>query len=191
MTQPTDAGLAARFRDAGDKEAFEALVLRHLGALRRFLAVSLPGDPEGAADAEQEVLFRLYSSLKRWRGDGAFTSFLFVLARRAAADEVRKRVRDRRRAERFGRWMRAEEEFREREADPQGGWAAGERSREVLRALAALPEPDRSLLYLKDAEDCGVESLSRIFGLKEGTVKSKLSRARARLRDLLQEADLA
>lgn len=182
-----DTVLAARFRESGDRQAFETLVVRHLPALRRFLAVFVPGDPEAAADAEQEVLVRLHGSLGRWRGDGAFTTWLFTLARRSAADEVRRRVRERRRNDRFARWSRPQEEGWERESDPQNAWDSAEAGKNLRKALATLPEPDRTLLYLKDAEDQSIEDLARIHGLKEGTVKSKLSRARTRLRELLKE----
>lgn len=187
MSTPSDAGLAARFRDAKDSQAFETLVRRHLGALRRFLAVSLPGDAEGAADAEQEVLVKLYLALPRWRADGAFTTFLFTLARRAAADEVRRRVRERSRVIRFAVQSRAHDELNEIEADPQSAWLRHERGQALRMALAELPEPDRTLLYLKDGEGVELEALAQIYGLKEGTVKSKLSRARARLRANLKE----
>jgi len=189
--EPSDASLAARFRDAEDHQAFETLVLRHVSALRRFLAVHLPGDEEGAADAEQEVLIRLHTALGRWRGMGEFTTFLFVLAQRVAIDEVRRRMRERRRTERFGRWTRPGQELREADADPQGAWIACEEGLELRRALETLPEPDRSILYLKDGEGRDIEALCQIFGLKEGTVKSKLSRARARLRTILKEENHA
>jgi RNA polymerase sigma-70 factor (ECF subfamily) len=53
----------------------------------------------------------------------------------------------------------------------------------VLRLVDTLAEPDRSLLYLRDAEGMDLKSLARAFGLREGTVKSKLARARLRVRD--------
>jgi len=185
--EESDGVLAARFRETGDNEAFETLVLRHLPALRRFLAVLLPGDQEGAADAEQDVLVKLHGSLGRWRAEGSLTTWLFTLARRTAADEVRRRVRERRRIDRFARRSRPVEEALERDADPQNAWATVEAGRGIRRALATLPEPDRTLLYLKDAEGESIEALAQIYGLREGTLKSKLSRARAKLREILQE----
>lgn len=181
----TDRGLAEGFR-RGDPRAFEELILRHVGALRRFLAVLAPGDP-GADDLEQEVLVRAHGALGRWRGEGAFTTWLFTLARRTVIDELRRRQRERRRLDLWGRRSRPEEELLERAADPQSQWSCVEEGLTLRRALAALPEPDRSLLYLKDAEDQSTADLARIWGLKEGTVKSKLSRARARLKQLLEE----
>lgn len=184
-TPDTDRGLAERFR-RGDPQAFEELILRHLGSLRRFLAVLAPGDP-GADDLEQEVLVRAHGALGRWKGEGAFTTWLFTLARRSVADERRRRQRERSRLDLWGRRSQAEREVLEHDADPQSLWVMVEEGRALRRALAALPEPDRSLLYLKDAEDQSVSDLARIWGLKEGTVKSKLSRARARLKELLEE----
>jgi len=182
-----DAALADAFRRTGDRQAFETLVLRHLATLRRFLAVQFAGDPAGASDAEQEVLIRLHGSLGRWRGDGLFTTWLFVLARRAAADEIRRRVRERRRTEGFARRSRPEDELREAEADPARAWDREQTGLGLRRALAELPEPDRTMLYLKDAEGMPVDELCRVYGLKEGTMKSRLSRARSRLKDLLEE----
>lgn len=187
MTEVSDEALAHRFARTKDREAFETLVLRHLGSLRRFLAVSLPGDPEAQADAEQEVLFKLFDSLPRWRQKSTFTTYLFVLARRAAVDEVRRRVRERRRSDRWGLWTKAERESRQAQQDPLILYSERETQTTLREALNDLPEPDRSLLYLKDAEDQSIEALARIFGLKEGTIKSKLSRARNRLRGWLEE----
>lgn len=186
MEEP-DGVLADRFVRHGDRSAFETLVLRHLGTLRRFLAVALRGDPEAAADAEQEVLIRLHGSLSRWRGEGAFTTWLYTLARRAAADEVRRRVRQRRRDDWFFRRAAPEAELREAEADPLCAWESVDEGRVLRLALAQLPEPDRTLLYLKDGEDVPLEELCRVYGMKEGTMKSRLSRARARVRELLKE----
>ena len=53
----------------------------------------------------------------------------------------------------------------------------------VLGILDTLKEPDRSLLYLRDAEGIDLKSLARSFGLREGTIKSKLARARSLIRD--------
>lgn len=191
MTEPSDEALAHQFARTRDRAAFEALVLRHWDSLRRFLAVSLPGDTEAQADAEQEVLFRLFASLPRWRQQSTFTTYLFVLARRAAADEIRRRHRERRRAERWQRWTKASVEAQEAEQDPFRLASNRETQSSLRRALNSLPEPDRSLLYLKDGEDLSVEALAAIFGLKEGTIKSKLSRARARLRSWLEEQEHA
>lgn len=184
-TSETDADLAECFR-RGEARAFEELVVRHLDALRRFLAVLSPGDP-GVDDLEQEVLVRVHGALGRWRGEGAFTTWLFTLARRTVIDELRRRQRERTRVDLWGRRSRPEEEILEQAADPQSAWVTTEEGRALRRALGSLPEPDRSLLYLKDAEDQSVAELARIWGLKEGTVKSKLSRARARLKELLEE----
>ena len=64
----SDLELVRRFVEEGDRQAFEALARRHLPSMRRFLALSLP-DPGEAADAEQEVLVRMFRSLAAYRGE--------------------------------------------------------------------------------------------------------------------------
>jgi RNA polymerase sigma-70 factor (ECF subfamily) len=180
----SDLELVRRFVEEGDRQAFEALARRHLPSMRRFLALSLP-DPAEAADAEQEVLVRMFRSLAAYRGESGFRTWIFRLCSTAAADLVRNRARDRSRLRRYAATLpdldpRPEDE-------PPFDLERLERARETRRALASLGEPDASLLFLRDAEGLSVEDLSSVFGLREGTVKSRLSRARRRLRGLLEE----
>lgn len=93
----TDHDLVRRFIESGDTEAFEALVRRHLGQIRRLLLVMLPASPEDREDVEQEVLADLYLSLRRIRFRASFRTYLFRFCRNTTADFVRKRVRSRRR----------------------------------------------------------------------------------------------
>ena len=114
-----------------------------------------------------------------------FRTWIFRLCSTAAADLVRNRARDRSRLRRYAATLpdldpRPEDE-------PPFDLERLERARETRRALASLGEPDASLLFLRDAEGLSVEELSSVFGLREGTVKSRLSRARRRLRGLLEE----
>jgi len=179
-----DLELVRRFVEEGDRQAFEALARRHLPSMRRFLALSLP-DPAEAGEAEQEVLVRMFRSLPAYRGESGFRTWLFRLCSTAAADLVRSRARDRNRLRRYANTLpdldpRPEDE-------PSFDLERRERARETRKALESLGEPDASLLFLRDAEGLSVEELSSVFGLREGTVKSRLSRARSRLRGLLDE----
>lgn len=179
-----DLELVRRFVAEGDRRAFEALARRHIPSMRRFLALSLP-DPGEAAEAEQEVLVRMFRSMPAYRGESGLRTWIFRLCSTAAADLVRNRVRDRSRLRRYANTLpdldpRPEDE-------PSFDLERRERARETRKALESLGEPDASLLFLRDAEGLSVEELSSVFGLREGTVKSRLSRARSRLRGLLDE----
>lgn len=181
----TDPGLVRRFVEEGDRQAFEALARRHLPSMRRFLALRLP-DPAEAAEAEQEVLVRMFRSLAAFRGESGLRTWIFRLCSTAAADLVRNRARDRVRLRRYA--LSLPDQDPRPEDEPSYDLERRERARETREALGLLGEPDASLLYLRDAEGFSVEELSAIFGLREGTVKSRLSRARGRMRGLLDKA---
>ncbi len=188
MAAPADAELVARWVDGRDDSAFRALLDRHGPLMRRVAAVALGTaarrDPGLVDDALQEAGLRLMAALGGFRGECSPASFLAAVTRRAALDELRKALRHRARGERLARLEPA--------ASPGNGEAApggpalelerAEAARAVMELLSALPEPDRSLLYLRDAEGMDLGSLARAFGLPEGTVKSKLARSRDRIR---------
>ena len=178
-----DLELVRRFVEEGDRMAFEALARRHLPSMRRFLALRLP-DPAEAAEAEQEVLVRMFRSLAAFRGESGLRTWIFRLCSTAAADLVRNRARDRFRLRRYARALPDMDPRPEDE--PSYDLERRERAAKTREALGALGEPDASLLYLRDAEGFSVEELSSVFGLREGTVKSRLSRARGRMRGLLE-----
>jgi len=179
-----DESLVARWASDMDGSAFGSLVVRHGGLMRRAAAVALGSaarrDPDLVDDAVQEACVRLVDALRSFRGDSSPATFMAAVARRAALDELRRGLRHRARGERAARLAEP--------PDPAGldPAAAAERkseSDELLALLYRLPEPERSLVYLRDAEGIGVRELAGEFGLPEGTVKSKLARARARLKE--------
>ncbi len=173
-----------------DPEAFAVLVRRHEPALRRVAAAVLGTaarrDPELLADALQDGYRRMMDALRRYRGESDPFVFLAAVLRRACLDTLRREIRARGRAERAAAFGV------DGGADGAGEDPAGDAERAILadRVLAALErlgEPDRSLVYLRDAEGASVAHLAAAFGMPEGTVKSRLARARTRLRGMLAE----
>ena len=172
-----------------DPDAFTALVRRHGPALRRVAAAVLGSaarrDPELLADALQEGYRRMMEALPRYRGEAEPFAFLAAVLRRACLDTMRRETRARGRADRAAALGAGGA------ADPEGD-PAGDAERAiladlVLSALDRLGEPDRSLVYLRDAEGVAVADLSTAFRMPEGTVKSRLARARTRIRRILAE----
>jgi RNA polymerase sigma-70 factor, ECF subfamily len=186
MEFPSDDGDLAIRASSGDRRAFEILAGRWWGRMGAYAAAAAAGDAQIAAEAAQDALCRLYGSLPRFRGDCAFGTFVYRICRNAAVDALRRRSRERsRRAD-----LPDESGDRAlvgRFPGPEESLDANEETEALRRALAKLKEEARSLIYLKEMEGMEVSELSRIFGLPEGTVKSRLFRARAALKKILEE----
>ena len=186
--EPDDT-LIERVVRADDRAAFETLVRRHLALIRRQLAVFLWPHPEAVEEAEQEVLWQLYRTLKKFRKESRFTTFLFGLCRHVAFNVSRSHQRTHQREQKWYRQETPERESRESEEDPSHELLESQEKDRLWAVLGRLPEPERSLLYLKEAEGAEVKDLAKAFSLPEGTVKSKLARTRAKFRVLWEEQD--
>ncbi len=183
FSEVPDEELIKAFKTRADKAAFEALILRHRASLRRFLVLHLGGS-EDLDEVEQETLVRVFGSLGKFDGRSRFTTWLFTVSRRAAAEHARRRKRDRKALKRLA-LFRPDTDPRESD-EPHRQVLDAERKSGILAALDLLGDLDRSLLYLRDAEGESVEALAEAFGLPAGTVKSRLSRARQKIRPTLR-----
>ena len=144
--------------------------------MRRY-AWALLRDREAADDLVQDCLER---AIGRWHlrfRDGSTRAWLLAMQRNLFLNDVRRRSRQGRQVE-LG------------EADGHAGQDAGaERrliARDALAALGSMSEDQRSLLLLIGVEDLSYAEAAKVFGVPEGTVMSRLSRARARLRMLVE-----
>ena len=184
-----DAAAMARSRE-GDWEAFGGLVERHRGALVRYLS-RLVGDRERGEELAQEAFVRLWLASRRYREEGRFEAYLYSIGTRLAKSAERRR-RVRRRAllsgqlGRFG-WLGnrpGREPYVEAEASAR--LLQEEVEAKLAHAVAELPVAFRAPLVLAALEDRPVEEIARLLGLRAATVKSRLFRARERLREQLQ-----
>ena len=170
---------------AGDRGAFEALVLRHQTRIVNY-AMAIVKDPADAEDVAQETFIRAYRSLARFRGDSSFKTWLYTIATNAARTGLERR----------GRRSRLEDESLDDEAAPlaAGDVPAGGvdaetalvRREAIDRALAALPPDLRAAVVLRDVEGLDYKEIAAATGAPIGTVESRIFRARRRLRPLLQ-----
>jgi RNA polymerase sigma-70 factor (ECF subfamily) len=155
-----------------------ALIEGHIPGLRRFASALLRGDRERADDLVQDCLER---ALSRWhlrRPEGDLRGWLYtILYNRFLSEQQRQKRRG------------AHDALTEAiEADlPQigGGQDEALQHRDLLRAFAALPEEQRSVLLLVGVEALSYDAASRVLGVPIGTVMSRLSRGRERLRQIL------
>ena len=155
-----------------------ALIEAHIPGLRRFACALLRGDREGADDLVQDCLER---ALSRWhlrRAEGGLRGWLYtILYNRFLSDQQRRKRRG---------VHDALTEAIEAELPPiKGGQDEALEHRDLLRAFAALPEEQRSVLLLVGVEDLSYDEAARVLGVPIGTVMSRLSRGRERLRRFL------
>jgi RNA polymerase sigma-70 factor (ECF subfamily) len=176
-----DDDLVARAR-RGVADAYEELVHRYQGIAFR-TACLVTGNAADAEEAAQDAFVKAHRALGRFRAGAPFRPWLLAIV----ANEARNRRRS------AGR--RAALELRLAGAEPSGGAApspetsvaTAERRRELADALAELREDDRLVLACRFLLDLGEEETAAALGVRRGTVKSRTSRALARLRAVLGE----
>jgi RNA polymerase sigma-70 factor (ECF subfamily) len=144
------------------------------------------GDPASAADATQDAFISAYQSLSRFRG-GSFKSYLLRIVSNRCYDELRRRKR--RPATSF------EDTEVDEDANPMlinGGegpeeYAERQEVAHVLQAgIETLPPDQRVTLVLSDVQGMGYQEIAEVMEVSLGTVKSRLARARSKLRDYLR-----
>lgn len=183
MTRPesTDAELLALARQ-GDEDAFGDFVRRHTATVHRWMMRAV-GESD-ADDMTQEVFVKAYRGLSRFRGDAPPRAWLAAIADNAIKNRYRARSRFRRV---FAGSADAEPE-REPPASgagPEEDARAGESRRVVAEALKLLPPDFRMPVVLRDIEEWSYEEIAVSLALPVGTVKSRIARGRAQLKDIL------
>lgn len=179
-----------RLAQRGDLEAFNRVVLEH--QTRAFnVALRVLGDGEAAADATQDAFLSAYRNLRSYRG-GSFRAWLLRIVTNACYDELRRRKR---RPATSLEELGPETEDGEPEVEAwlastaDGPERLSERT-ELVHAiqdcLDRLPDEFRIVAVLADVQGYNYDEVSSAIGKPLGTVKSRLARARARLRDCLQ-----
>ena len=150
-----------------------ALIEEQIPGLRRFACALLRGDREGADDLVQDTLERALSHWNLRRNQGNLRGWLYtILYNRFLSDQHRVRRR--------GLHDALSEETELPGVD--GGQHSVLEHRDLLRAFAALPEEQRAVLLLVGVEDLSYQEAARVQGVPIGTVMSRLSRGRERLR---------
>jgi RNA polymerase sigma-70 factor (ECF subfamily) len=166
-----DCAVAAR---AGDSAAFSELVLRHQDAVYRFV-LRMVGTRDEALDLTQDAFVRAWQALPQWQPEAQFRTWLFRIASNAALDALRRR--------RVVGFEPLEEAFEPPgdEPDPERRLELKQRVATLEASLAKLSAEHRDILLLREVENMSYEEIGAVLALSEGTVKSRLARARVAL----------
>ena len=170
----------------GDVGAYNTLVLHYQDAVYN-VAYRIMGEPGAAADASQEAFISAYKALRRFRG-GSFKSWLMRIVTNACYDELRRRKR--RPQSSLDNIVENYESspllVSEAEMGPEESRQWTEMIEAIKHCLDDLPDEQRVVTVLRDVEGYDYGEIAEIMASTLGTVKSRLSRARAKLRECLQ-----
>ena len=167
----------------GELSAFEELVTRYE---KRVYAIALrsSGSPEDAADITQEVFLRAWRSMKDFRGDSGFATWLFRITMNICVDHARHRQTQ---PQTMALTNDEDEErpIHDTAPTPEEHLDNSELGRELAAALDEVSEEHRRIVLLRDVSGMSYTEIAEILEVSEGTVKSRLSRARIALRKIL------
>jgi len=175
---------------AGDEDAFAELVSRYRNQITSYI-YRMTNDYDGAVDLAQETFVRVYRAASRYQTTHAFSTYIYRIATNLAISELRKRKR-RRLVSLTGLLIGAEgEEARDFDAPDEKplqdiSLVDMERRRVVKKAISTLPEKYRAPLVLRDVEGKSYDEIAQILSTSEGTVKSRINRARNFLREKMR-----
>jgi RNA polymerase sigma factor (sigma-70 family) len=177
--RPSDAEAITQALE-GDSDAFGVLVAHHQEAAFR-AAYLVTRNADDAADVAQEAFVRAYAQLHRFRIDEPFRPWLLRIVTNLALNERRSQGRRLGLLERAGRLL-----AREPEPPAEALVTTNEEARTVWEAINRLRSDDRLILYLRYFLDLSEQEMAHVIDKAPGTVKSRLSRASQRLRELIE-----
>ena len=166
----------------GDPEAFEDLIRAHEG---RMYAVTLRmcGNRDDAQDCMQEAMLRIYRAMDSFRGQSSFGTWVYRITMNTCLDELRrKKVRQSTSLDAMldTGWAPTDEN-----ENPELHSLRGEQRRSIEKAISKLPDDMKAAVVLRDVQGFSYEEIARVLNANIGTIKSRISRGREKLRETL------
>jgi len=185
-----DAELVKAFI-GGSVSVFDQLVIRHKDRVFSVCYLFL-GDHSEAGDCAQETFIKVFRSLKKFRFESAFSTWIYRIAvntckNRLKSSEYRKKKKTLSLTSPEGKSENpVAGGLADQRLSPAEELENRQRHKRILEAIDSLSHDHKSVVILRDMEGLSYEEITRITGFGMGTVKSRLARARTALRDLLR-----
>ena len=179
MAFADDGDLITRFK-GGDVSGFEELVRKYQDRIYNLCRYMIQ-DAHDAQDAAQDVFLKAHQNLKGFKPDASLYTWLYRIAVNTCLDYKKK-----------SRPEQAEDEsviddLTSTDASPEQRYQSKEIGQAIQAALQKLPEHLRAAIVLKEIEELSYEEIAAVLDTSLGTVKSRISRAREELRELLRK----
>lgn len=187
----TEQELVERAR-AGDEDAFACLVVSNQSRIYN-LILRMTGSPDDAQELAQEAFLNAWRGLKGFQGDSSFSTWLYRLASNTCIDFLRREKR--RKALAVSSSLDDEENQTmlqipdTKSCTPEESLEQREMRDLIHNGLSLLSQEHRQVLVMRELEELTYSEISQLLSLEEGTVKSRIARARAALRKVLLEGN--
>lgn len=172
---------------AGEQDAFAMLMEAHQGRIYN-LTLRMTGSYEDAAELTQEAFFNAWQGLPRFQEESSFATWVYRLASNACIDFLRREKR----RKSISMTVSLDDEENARQAElpdhrptPEAEAERGELRAVIEQGLAALSEEHRQVLVMREISGLSYAEIAQVLELEDGTVKSRIARARLALRKVL------
>ncbi|MBQ9920763.1 MAG: sigma-70 family RNA polymerase sigma factor [Clostridia bacterium] len=174
----------------GDSEAFGGLVALYEKRIYSF-ALGMLSDPDDAFDVSQDTFLKAYRSLNSFKGESSFYTWLYAICRNCCYDYIKQRSRRMKKNISLSEYENDDDgamvEIPDTASQPDLVLEKKQAREKIIEAVASLPEKHREIIVLRDFEDLSYEQIAEALDISEGTVKSRLSRARMKLQAILAD----
>lgn len=165
---------------SGDRKAFNMLVEEYQQKIIN-ISFAMLSDYEEACDAAQETFVKVYRNIGKFRGDSSLSTWIYRIAKNTCNDFLRKRKE---------KFLSIDDEdakiqVKDDSYSPEKKTEKKELGKLLEKAIAELDENSRTVLVLYEFENMSYDEIAKILDLPPGTVKSRLNRAREKLRNIL------
>lgn len=169
---------------SGDPAAFNSLMQQHEGRMYA-VALRMCANREDAQDCLQEAMLRIYRAISGFKGESSFATWVYRITMNTCLDELRKRKN--RQSTSLDNLLDMGWSPSDETNAPEKHAIRNESRRALQSAIANLPEDMRSAIVLRDIEGLSYDEIAQALGINIGTIKSRISRGREKLREKLKE----
>lgn len=178
----TDLSLVAQVAVFGNRRAFDELVRRYQSPVRRFFLNQTLGDSQLSDDMAQDTFIKAYTNIRSFRGMASFQTWLMRIAYNVFYDHCRKMKSEKSEMSNVNVEMKNDSAVRASSLTSHSSLKM-----DIYAALAMLKPDERTCITLQLIDGYDIAGIAKITGLKEGTVKSHLSRGKEKLANYLRQ----
>ena len=168
----------------GDAYAFEQLMTAQESRMYA-VALRMCGNREDAQDCLQEAMLRVYRAMSSFKGQSSFSTWVYRITMNSCLDELRRRKS--RTATSLDAMLENGFAPSDESDTPEQNSLRNEQRRVMERAITNLSEDMRAAVVLRDIQGCSYEEIAQALSANVGTIKSRISRGREKLRAALSE----